>query len=177
MKQNFMSMREYARHRGVVVGTVELAIATGRINVSHQDGNKKMIDQIQADIDWAANTQTKFGGHEDKESAEVPQSGAAAERLPTASSQLQAARVKKEEQLAKLKELEFNEKSGLVIEKSIVEKVVSKFAANARDALLNLPQRLAAELAAETDPHLIELKLDEELRRVMDDFCNARLRY
>ncbi len=174
--EKYLNLRAYARHRGVTPSSVEDAVKSGRIHVSHREGNRVFFDVAQSDADWDANTLSKHGGKEDREESEIPQN-AGGDRPVTQSSLLQAARVAKEQQLAKLKELEFEEKVGNVIAKSIVEKVVSKFANNARDALLNIPQRIAAEIAAETDPHLVEIKLSEEIRQVMNDFCNARLRY
>ena len=42
-----------------------------------------------------------------------------------------------------------------------------------RDRTLNLPDRLAPMLAAETDPKTVRDMLDEELRKILDDASDA----
>ena len=49
-----MSLRTYARHRGVALSAVQKAIATGRIH-PEPDGR---IDPIKADAQWDRHTRT-----------------------------------------------------------------------------------------------------------------------
>lgn len=58
------------------------------------------------------------------------------------------ARIRKEEYLGKLRQLEYRKRRGELVERSVVEKVYFEFARQTRDAVLNFPSRLAAIQAA-----------------------------
>lgn len=56
----YMSLRQYAKHRGCSLAAVQKAIETGRIRVAKEErhGQKvfKFINTIDADVDWQNNT-------------------------------------------------------------------------------------------------------------------------
>ncbi len=75
-----LSIRAYARHRGVSHVAVKKAIDTGRITPL-PDGT---IDPVVADAQWAANT-TPTRRSVTGEAREVPQAPAAVREIPQAS--------------------------------------------------------------------------------------------
>ena len=60
-----------------------------------------------------------------------------------------------------------------VINLAVVERQLASTFATLRDALLQLPDRLAPNLVAETDAHAIHRILDSEIRQTLHDLANA----
>lgn len=60
-----------------------------------------------------------------------------------------------------------------VINLAVVERQLASTFATLRDALLQLPDRLAPGLVAETDAHVIHGILDSEIRQTLHDLANA----
>jgi hypothetical protein len=75
---------------------------------------------------------------------------------------------KKEEFRAKLVELEYEERVGTLVRKEDVEKEVFRIGRLVRDAVLNVPSRLAGILAAESDQRKVHDLLEAELRQALE---------
>lgn len=75
---------------------------------------------------------------------------------------------KKEEFRAKLVELEYEERVGTLVRKDEVEKEMFRIGRLVRDAVLNVPARLAGILAAETDQRKVHDQLETELRQALE---------
>lgn len=75
---------------------------------------------------------------------------------------------KKEEFRAKLVELEYEERVGTLVKKSEVEKEAFRVGRLVRDAVLNVPSRLAGILAAESDQRKVHDLLEKELRQALE---------
>ncbi|MBS0183603.1 MAG: hypothetical protein JSS39_14510 [Nitrospira sp.] len=69
---------------------------------------------------------------------------------------------------AKLAELEFLERSGSLVSVEKVEAEAFRIGRQVRDALLNLPDRLAGVFAAETDQRKIHDSLTKEIRQALE---------
>jgi hypothetical protein len=69
---------------------------------------------------------------------------------------------------ARLAKITYEERSKLLIDASRVQAEAFRRSRGARDALLAVPGRLSAILAAETDPAVVEARLNEELRIVLE---------
>jgi hypothetical protein len=108
---------------------------------------------------------------------EIPGAGgsAAAAAVPIAAPDYNRARAAKEIYEARLKQLEYEERRGSLISRKEVEMRAYNRARVLRDALANVPVRLAAQLAAESDPHVVHDLLLAELRTLMDSFCGGTL--
>lgn len=78
------------------------------------------------------------------------------------------ARAIKEAYEARLKKLEYDEKSGKLIPADKVKADCFKAAVVVKEALLNLPIRIAPELASLTDPFEVERVLRQEIHAVLD---------
>jgi hypothetical protein len=170
-----MSIREYARHRGVSHEAVRKALRSGRIRQDAEDG----IDPDQADADWEKNTRSSVV-------TTPPQPVQVATREATAASaqvgatdspntpSYQKARAVKEFYAARLAKLEYEEREGKLV--NIDEINVQHFnrARRLRDRLLVIPHRLAARLAAETDVRTVEEMLDTALCEALEDLSGIR---
>lgn len=75
---------------------------------------------------------------------------------------------KKEAFRAKLVELEYEERVGTLVRKSEIEKEAFRVGRMVRDAVLNVPSRLAGILAAESDQRKVHDLLEKELRQALE---------
>jgi hypothetical protein len=176
-----LSIRAYARHRGVSHVAVKKAIDTGRITPL-PDGT---IDPLAADAQWAANT-TPTRRSVAAEPQEAPQTAAAAVRtipqasasassrpqrdvaepptpaLSTGGTSLLQARTVNEVVKAQTNKVRLARLKGELVDRSQAVAHVFKLARAERDAWLNWPARISAQMAAglNVDPHVLHVALD-----------------
>ncbi len=155
-----MGQRAYARHRGVALSAVQKAIATGRITTLPTG----QIDSDAADSDWAANTKARPPGLRRNADDESDTFGA---------SQYSKARAVREHYQARLAKLEYEEKVGKLVSKDEVQIAAFNRFRQFRDHLLNVPDRLAAMLAAEADAAKCYEILATEIRKALNEFADA----
>lgn len=74
----------------------------------------------------------------------------------------------KEKFKAKLAELDYLERIGKLVEKEKVEAEAFRIGQLVRDAMLNVPSRLAGVLAAETDQRRVHDLLEQEIRQALE---------
>lgn len=180
-----LSIRAYARHRGVSHVAVKKAIDTGRITPL-PDGT---IDPVAADAQWAANT-TPTRRSVAAEPSEVPQAPAAAREIPQASvkvvreaaepptpalstggTSLLQARTVNEVVKAQTNKVRLARLKGELVDRSQAVAHVFKLARAERDAWLNWPARISAQMAAGlgVDPHVLHVALDAAVRQQLQD--------
>ena len=148
-----ISIRAYAQHRGVSHEAVRKAIAAGRIQ-QEVDGS---IDPDKADAAWASNTQVR----NDTEGGEV-RAG-----VPS----LQSSRAIREAYAARLAKLDYEERTGKLVNKAEVDVKTFNLARQLRDRLQLIPRKLAPLLVAavvkQPDVREVEAMLDAELREAL----------
>lgn len=153
-----LSIRAYAKHRGVSDAAVRRAIDDKRITLL-PDGQ---IDPEIADKEWDENTDKRF---QPKPAASpVPESGTGIS--------LQKSRANKELFEALLKKLEYEEKSGKLVDRAKVEMEAFAAARVARDRLLLIPDRVAPIIIGETDMFEIKRVLREEIIRSLQNLTD-----
>ena len=81
-------------------------------------------------------------------------------------------RIKTEVERGKLAELDRKQREGELVERSEVEEAAFSNARRVRDALMNIPARVASLYAAETDPQKIHQNLEDEIRNVLIDLID-----
>ena len=143
-----VSQRAYARQRNVSEAAVRKAVKAGRITTL-TDGS---IDPAAADRQWDANTNVRIGN-----SDAVPQS--------TSGSLLQA-RAVHEVVKVQTSRVRLSKLKGDLIDRNEAISKVFKLARVERDAWLNWPMRVAAEMAASlgVDQHKMHIALDTAVR-------------
>lgn len=77
------------------------------------------------------------------------------------------AKIEKEQAQAALKVIELKKEVGELTSASEVQAAAFKVGRQVRDLILSIPQKLAAEIACETDPHKCELLLARELKEAL----------
>ena len=167
-----ISNRAYARHRGVSEGAVRKAIKVGRIQ-TEADGS---IDPVKADAAWDRNTnpaqQRQHAVPEQKvEVAPTPHQPPQTniEKRGSAVPAYQTSRAVRETYAAKMAKLDFEERSGKLVQADEVQVAAFNTARRVRDRLFCIPPRLAAVLAAESDAHTVEQILQRELRNALEE--------
>lgn len=83
------------------------------------------------------------------------------------------ARAVREQYLARLAKIEFEERSGKLISRDEVTVAAFNKFRTFRDGILNIPDRVAALLAAESDPHKVHEILTTEIRKALLEFADA----
>lgn len=154
-----MSIREYARHRGCTHDSVRKALRAGRITAEGRQGIKVLIDSERADAQWRASTDPSNRGR--------PQAAARSVENP-AGRAYAGARAIREQYEARLARLQFEERSGALVNADEVKVAAFNAARGARDALQGIPDRIAPILTAQQDTRRVHAILTEEILRV----CN-----
>jgi hypothetical protein len=153
-----VSIRKYAQHRNVSHTAVQKAIRQGRIRLTPQG----QIDIEQADRDWYRNTSPSPSPERTPGKPWV-----LAER-PAGPSFAQS-RAVRELYMARLAKLDYEVRSGKLLDAREVESTVATIVLIARDRLLALPYRLAETVAAETNPAEVHSILNREIREALTE--------
>lgn len=144
-----LSLRTFATQLGVSVNAVSKAVKSGRLMASigrNPKGDPVVRDVELAKKEWSANASkvTKAGGATLSEA----QRQVAVERAKG----MRLANLQKRRRLIPVDE---------------AKREAFDAARTIRESILNLPARLSAELAAETDANKVHLLLDRELRQAL----------
>ncbi len=173
-----LSIRAYARHRGVSDAAVRKAIKAGRI-AQEADGT---IEAAKADRQWTANTDPAQQRETTKPS-KAPQVAAATASKPespvheplgmpggvasnTGGTSLLQAKTVNEVVKAQTNKVRLAKLKGELVERNQAIAHVFKLARAERDAWLNWPARIAARLAAKfgVDAHTVHIELESAIR-------------
>jgi hypothetical protein len=172
--RELLSLRAYALRRGVALSTVQAAIKNGRIRTVPGPDGKPKIDPLEADRDFAQNTDPSKQGRKQAQAASSPAPRSSASSLSGEqcaevrnSFRYMSARARRELYVAKLKKLEFQKREGALVEKAEIDKDAFETARAVRDALMTIPDRISAQLAAESDPHKVRLLLEGEILKAL----------
>ncbi len=162
-----ISQAEYARQRGVSRQYVGQMVAKGVIKLT---GRK--VDMDQANAALAAIREPVRSERRAEAPAAVPEVPAlprAGGDLPTL---LLKTRIKSEVERAKLLEIKAKVEAGKYVDADDVKVAAFNKARVVRDALLNIPERLAAVLAAETEKQRVHEMLITEIRAACEELSD-----
>jgi hypothetical protein len=181
-----MSLRAYARHRGVSLRAVQKALKSGRIS-AREDGR---LDADVADANWARNTAPRPQSpvkspikpavpkaasenvHHHSDSHPVARESLESPRLESGL-EYSKARAVRENYLARLARMDFEERTKKLVSRDAVQVAAFNRYRRYRDGMLNIPDRLAAVLAAEADPRRVHELMSMEIRKALTDFSDA----
>lgn len=216
MAEEWISLREFGRRRGVALSAVQKAIESGRVTAVKRDqgGRLVAIEANQATIQWNTNTDpaeaAKSGKvlgdiHPASDRGELPLGESvpgAASAVPQANTDrpatvghgaadagdspagavnegkdkdqhgYYAARAERERLTVDQQRLEYLKALGLLVSKAEIAQLTSRRYRAIRDRLLNIPDRLAAVLAAERDAAQVHALLAAELKRVLHELSD-----
>lgn len=155
-----ISFSEYARRRGCTEGAVRRAIKDGRITT-----HSGKVDPVAADAQWSRNTRVRAGSR--------PTGDAALSIAPERESSDDGdggywkSRARREAAEAEIAELKLAEQQGELIRAAAIRSAHAKRLAGLREALLQIPNRLAAVLAAEADQAKCHDAIQAEIHGVL----------
>ena len=175
-----ISIRAYARHRGVTDTAVHKAIRAGRIT-PEADGT---IDADRADREWARNSDVpKTGTRAKAAKVAVPEGGTGVggdgpAALPTGGASLLQARTVNEVVKAQTNKVRLARLKGELVDRPQAIAHVFKLARSERDAWLNWPARISAQMAAKLniDPHTMHVALEAAVREHLQELGELRPR-
>ena len=177
-----LSIRAYARHRGVSHVAVKKAIDTGRIT-PESDGT---IEPNRADLEWAQNTVSARKPAPAKSASPaaepIRQSSTPVEHVaPTLSAggtSLLQARTVNEVVKAQTNKVRLAQLKGDLVDLSQAIAHVFRLSRTERDAWLNWPARVSAEMAAklEVDAHELHVALESAVRDHLIELGELRAR-
>nr|WP_295741507.1 hypothetical protein [uncultured Acidocella sp.] len=159
---------ELAKILGISVQAVGKFCAQGRISFSLKNGKRWFPDLQAAAREYLASRDIGRGQRRANEAASdgaAPHAPPAAEDEKIESYQKSAARL--QHYKAALAEIEYQIQTGTLVRKDDLDREVFRFHRSIRDKLLNIPDRTAAILAAETDQVKVHAILTKEIRRVL----------
>ena len=176
-----ISIRAYARHRGVTDTAVHKAIRSGRVT-PEADGT---IDADQADAQWERNTSApKTGTQKPTIKVRVPEVDVAERSSAGATgsanvggsggTSLLQARTVNEVVKAQTNKVRLARLKGELVDRPQAIAHVFKLARSERDAWLNWPARISAQMAAklEVDTHTMHVSLESAVREHLQELGN-----
>lgn len=174
--EKLISQLAYAKHRGCSHGAVAKAIKSGRLkHCLHTDEKGRIsIDPVMADAEWDKNT-NQAKQRQDSKPAPAPEparyDAPPAEHAADDAASFADARAHREKYQALLAQLDYEERAGKLIDAEVARTAAFKVAREARNALLELPDRLAAELAGIDSQFECHKLLTTEIRLVCDQLA------
>lgn len=198
-----IAIREAARRLGVSDTAVTKAMKVGRVSAPLDEdrdprNGRPRLRWPNVETEWIANTDATRRTHVGSQGSprrqapdqpptvletarartpEPPPPGAddGAEGTVTIHDgiNLTEAKTAKEIYNARLARAEYEEQIGKLVPIETVKADAFKLARTVRDGLLNLPDRVAHELAHETDPSAVHLRLSSEIRLVLEAIATA----
>lgn len=158
-----MSLRQYAKHRGVALSAVQKAIKSKRI-ATLPDGH---IDSGAADAGWKRNTRTYAPAVTRRPEPEEDEGSL------FGASQYTKARAVREHYQARLAKIDYEERVAKLVSKDEVQVAAFNKFRQFRDHMLNIPDRVAAMVAAESDATKCYEILAIEIRRALNEFSDS----
>lgn len=161
---DLLSLRRGAKELGIALSTLQHHVKRG--NVRLFDGK---VDVDVARIQLARNAdpeQSVRGRQNGGMAGEAGGDGADGDR-----GGLWDAKERSERLRAELLEIELAEKRGELVKAEDIRRAVTSVARISRDALLSLPTRVSAELAAETDAGKVHDRLVVEIRKICSEIA------
>jgi hypothetical protein len=171
-KSKLMSLRAYARHRGVNLSAVQKAIKTGRIAPDPKTGK---LDPEICDLAWEQATDPSKQRKADQDPSDPKKRKVVPRKVIKNAERFAEARAGAEDYKAKLLQLKFEIQAKKLVDADVVKKRAFESARTLREALLNLPNQMANDLASETDPVKCANMLTVELVRLLDELAAPRV--
>ena len=196
-----LSQRQYADHRkrsGLPGGThqaVSKAIRDGRLSQSFtKKGRRYLIDPERADEEWASSTDpmqvrdadvigkarrqaAADAGEEQGLFGPLPAENAPEVTGPTEGLEpgrtVQQSRAYESHYSAELRRMQYEREAGRLCEVEQVDKAVFRVFREARNKMLELPDRIAAQMAAEPDEGACRELMRAEVQTVLEDLSRS----
>lgn len=178
--KRIVSALEYAKHRGCSEYSVRDAIERGilklSLSIDSSGTNKKyFIDVDAADEEWPPSPREMMARNKKVPVEEIVKKEIERENPPPAPAEKKKssielyneARAAKEQANAKMAETKYMQLAGELAPVAEVKDEAFSLGRRLRDAFLIMPDRLSADLAAETNVFKVHKMLDKEIREIL----------
>lgn len=164
-----LSVTDFAKLIGVTGPAVSLAIKRGRLvkSVEVLPNGRFLIDAAVGRIEFEDNKRRGA-----RNSREFKERKAAAESAEGADLMESERRLKHYQ--AELARVKLEEQEGKLVNAEDVKNQAFKVARAVRDAMMNIPGKVSAEIAGETDQFTIHARLEDEIRQALENL-NAEI--
>ena len=159
-----VSLSAYARHRGTSRQYISRLAREGVLVMREGFVDVEASDAVLDDRPVAFEPKPSFPSSPTRESAALPG------HQPTSFAQ---ARLAEMVYRAKLRRLEFEERTGKLLSREEVETAAFNISRTVRDGMLNISDRVAAMLAAESDAKKVHEILSAEIRKALFEFAEG----
>lgn len=179
---NYLSVRGFAKQIGVSDVAVREAIQKGRLVESIRPNAEHGWPEVELEIgkrEWTDNRDPMAGlaMELNGNSVEESESNAEDDELEGKNVTFAQRRAEREKWAAKMAQIAYEERAGTLVQAAVVRKESFNLGRRIRDAMMNIPDRVATELAAELDATKVHNRLVEEitiaLRGVVDGTASA----
>lgn len=167
-----MNAKQYAEHRGVSGVAVHKWISEGKLGqlgeAVQKSGRQYLIDSEKADMFLELNQKVTM----QQPGLPLPDPAGPADGGPGKKenkSRYNAARTLDAEYAALLRKHEYQIETGVYVLAAEVQLAAYNLARTTRDAVLNVPDRVAPILAAEMDPRKVAELLTTELQQALEE--------
>ena len=177
----FMTQAEYAAHRGISQPRISKLLKTGQIPAGcmKKISGRKLIDRDKADAALSENLDRMYNPNPAKKGMpkskpkkpskpSKPEMARTTKTAGTKGMSMADAQKLQAQYKAAILKLDYEERTGKLILAASVDKDFFDIARLTRDAILNIPDRVSAELASMTDTHVISEKLTAELTQALE---------
>lgn len=197
-----VSLRDFAAEMGVSLTAIQKGISTGRITDAgkNERGHSVGIDADSQAARWRGGavkqtlpknvaggrprtdkkptaTPATTGGSKTSvaKPAGAPKAAPVDDDVPEAKSGMALADIQKARELTKLRidTLKLKESEGELVKVADVKADMARLAGMVKSALLNIPERISAEIAGMNDPHDIHTLITKELNQAMLELAKA----
>lgn len=158
-----LSLRKGAAALGIRLSTLQHHIKRGTVTLI---GGKVDVEMARFQLQRGVDPDQSIRGRANGGADALGAAGGAADSAGEKNGGLWEAKKKTEELRAQLLAIELAEKEARLIDAEQVRRATMNKARMARDAMLSLPSRVSAELAAETDPARVHDRLTTEIRKI-----------
>lgn len=166
-KVELITKSAFATLMGVSPAAVTKAINEKRITTVF-DGDKEKIDPAVGQIQWAQNTRARSAN-----ASSMPDADAAPATKSSGDNGYYDSRALREEAEAGIAQLKLAELRRSLIHVDAVKSAFGTAFASARESLMQIPSRIAASLAAESDAQKIQIILGEAIHAALESLSKA----
>lgn len=157
-----ISLSEFARQMGVSAPAITKAIKENRLSYHVDDNGKKFLLEDEARLEWERNTfhGARTNGKnvtEEEIKQKLNEDGSV---TPT----LNDSRAVREAYRARIEKIRYEELSNKVVDVEKSQKEYYEIARKVRDSMTAIPDRISAQIAAETNQFKVHKKLLDEIR-------------
>ena len=159
-----VSLSAYARHRGTSRQYISKLAREGVLVMREGFVDMEASDEVLDDRPVAFEPKQPFPSSSTRESAALPG------HQPSSFAQ---ARLAEMVYRAKLRRLEFEERTGKLLSREAVETATFNLSRTIRDGMLNISDRVAAMVAAESDSKKVHEILSAEIRKALCELADG----